>query len=130
MISDYLCGKRLAPLLKEIIPQSEKFGEIRLDAETRKELLKISSATIDRLLREDKKKLILKSRARTKSGTLLKNQIPIRTFSEWDELRPGFVEVDLVGHNSGDAHGEFAYTLNLTDVCTGWAEMEAIRNRA
>lgn len=130
MISDYLCGKRLAPLLKEIIPQLEKFREIKLDAKMRKKLLKISPATIDRVLRVDKKKLMLKSRARTKPGTLLKHQIPIRTFSEWDELRPGFAEIDLVGHDGGDAHGEFAYTLNLTDVYTGWAEMEAIRNRA
>lgn len=130
MISDYLCGKRLAPLLKEIIPQLEKFREIKLSAKMRKKLLKISPSTIDRLLREDKKKLMLKSRARTKPGTLLKHQIPIRTFSEWDELRPGFVEIDLVGHDGGDAYGEFAYTLNLTDVCTGWTEMEAIRNRA
>ncbi|HGJ67341.1 TPA: hypothetical protein ENS27_18420 [bacterium] len=127
MISDYLCGKRLYALLKEIIPKLEKFREIKLDAGTRDKLLKISPATIDRLLREDKKKLMLKSRARTKPGTLLKHQIPIRTFSEWDELRPGFVEIDLVGHDGGDAHGEFAYTLNLTDVYTGWAEMEAIR---
>ena len=130
MISDYLCGKRLAPLLKEIPPILEKFREIKLDAKTRKKLLKVSPATIDRLLRGDKKKLMLKSRARTKPGTLLKHQIPIRTFSEWDNMRPGFTEADLVGHDGGDAHGEFAYTLNLTDVCTGWEEMEAIRNRA
>lgn len=130
MISDYLCGKRLAPLLKEIVPTLEKFREIKLDAKIRKKLLKISPATIDRVLRDDKKKLMLKSRARTKPGTLLKHQIPIRSFSEWDELKPGFAEIDLVGHDGGDAHGEFAYTLNLTDVCTGWAEMEAIRNRA
>ncbi len=130
MISDCLCGKRLAPLLKEIIPILEKLREIKLDAKTRKKLLRISPATIDRLLRSDKRKLLLKSRARTKPGTLLKHQIPIRTFSEWDELRPGFVEADLVGHDGGDAHGEFAYTLHLTDVYTGWSEMQAIRNRA
>lgn len=130
MISDYLCGKRLSSFLKEVVPVLEKFGELRLNTRTRRKLLKISPATIDRLLRGDKKKLMLKSRARTKPGTLLKHQIPIRTFSEWNELRPGFTEVDLVGHDGGDAHGEFAYTLNLTDVCTGWAEMEAIRNRA
>jgi hypothetical protein len=63
MISDYLCGKRLAPLLKEILPILEKFKEIKLDAKTRKKLLKISPATIDRFLRSDKKKLLLKSRA-------------------------------------------------------------------
>jgi hypothetical protein len=130
IISDYLCGKRLSYFLKEVVPVLEKFGELRLNAQIRGKLLRISPATIDRILRGDKKKLMLKSRARTKPGTLLKHQIPIRTFSEWDDLRPGFAEVDLVGHDGGDAHGEFAYTLNLTDVCTGWAEMEAIRNRA
>lgn len=129
-ISDYLCGKRLAPLLKEIIPRLEKFKEIKLDAKTRRKLLRISPATIDRLLKKDKKRLSLKGRARTKPGTLLKHQIPIRTFSDWDEMRPGFTEVDLVGHDGGDAHGEFAYTLDLTDVCTSWTETEAVRNRA
>lgn len=128
--SEYLCGKRLLYFLKEVVPVLEKFGELRINAQIRGKLLRISPATIDRILRGDKKKLMLKSRARTKPGTLLKHQIPIRSFSEWDELRPGFAEVDLVGHDAGDAHGEFAYTLNLTDVCTGWAEMEAIRNRA
>jgi hypothetical protein len=130
IVSDYICCKRLAPFIREIVPVLEKFGELKLDANTRQKLLSISPATIDRLLMEDKKKHTLKCRARTKPGTLLKHQIPIRTFSEWDELRPGFVEVDLVGHDGGDGSGEFAYTLDLTDVCTGWTETEAVRNRA
>lgn len=106
LISDYLCGKRLAPFLKEIIPRLEKFKEIKLNAKTRRKLLRISPATIDRLLKADKKKQSLKGRAKTKPGTLLKHQIPIRTFSEWDEMKPGFGEVDLVGHDGGDARGE------------------------
>ncbi len=130
LISDYICGKRLAPLLKEIIPRLEKFKEIKLNAKTRKKLIKISPATIDRLLAADRKRQSLKGRARTKPGTLLKHQIPIRTFSEWNEMRPGFVEVDLVGHDGGDVGGEFAYTLDLTDVCTAWTETEAVKNRA
>jgi hypothetical protein len=130
LISDCICGKRLAPLLKEIIPRLEKFKEIKLDAQRRKKLLRISPATIDRLLAADRKKKSLKGRARTKPGTLLKHQIPIRTFSEWDEMSPGFVEVDLVGHDGGDAQGEFAYTLDLTDVYTSWTETKAVRNRA
>jgi len=130
LISDCICGKRLSPLLKEIIPRLEKFKEINLDTETKEKLFRISPATADRLLRADKKRQSLKGKARTKPGILLKSQIPIRTFSEWDDKRPGFVEVDLVGHDGGDASGEFAYTLNLTDVCTGWAEMQAVKNRA
>ena len=130
LISDCICGKRLAPVLKEIIPRLEKFKEIKLDMRTRKKLLRISPATIDRLLVADRKRQSLKGRARTKPGTLLNHQIPIRTFSEWDEKMPGFVEVDLVGHDGGDANGEFAHTLNLTDICTSWTETQGIRNKA
>ncbi len=129
-LSDHLCGKRLAPFIRETLPSLERFGEIRLDADSREKLMRISPATIDRLLRDEKKKYMLRSRARTKPGTLLKHQIPIRTFSDWDDLRPGFCEMDLVGHDGGDTGGEFAYTLHLTDVCTGWCEMQAVRNRA
>lgn len=130
MMADYLCGKRLAALLKELIPALERFGELSLEPETRTKLLQISPATLDRLLRADRKRLALKSKARTKPGTLLKHQIPVRTFSEWNDQRPGFVEVDLVGHDGGNAHGDFAQTLDLTDVATGWTETQAVPNKA
>jgi len=129
-VSDYLCGKRLTSFIRETLPVLEKFGELKLDAVTRKKLLKISPATIDRRLKQDKRKHTLKNRARTKPGTLLKHQIPIKTFSEWEDNRPGFVEIDLVGHDGGDTSGEFAYTLDLTDVHSGWTETEAVRNKA
>jgi len=106
-IMDCICGKRLAPVLKEIIAKLEMHKEIKLDRTTRGKLHKISAATIDRLLSEEKKKDNIKGRSHTKPGTLLKNQIPIRTFSEWDEKRPGFVEIDLVGHEGGDPRGDF-----------------------
>jgi hypothetical protein len=129
-IMDCICGKRLAPILKEIIYILERHKEIRLDRDTRKKLHKISSSTIDRLLAEERKKQNIKGRSHTKPGTLLKSQIPIRTFSEWDEKSPGFVEVDLVGHDGGDARGEFMQTLDVTDICTGWTETQAVRNKA
>ena len=66
----------------------------------------------------------------TKPGTLLKHQIPIRTFAEWDEAVPGFVEMDLVDHSGGSISGDFAHTLNVTDVRTGWTEMRAVPNKA
>lgn len=129
-IMDCICGKRLAPMLKTIIPILEKHHEIQLDEETRTKLLNISSATIDRLLKPERKKHTLKGRSHTKPGTLLKHQIPIRTFAQWDEKKPGFVEIDLVGHDGGDPSGEFAQTLNVTDIATGWTEDQAVKNKA
>lgn len=73
-------GKRLYPFLPEIILTLERFGEIKLDEETREKLLKISPATIDRMLSKEKKKIELKGRSTTKPGTLLKGQVPICTF--------------------------------------------------
>ena len=60
----------------------------------------------------------------------MRNQIPVRTFAQWDEQRPGFAEIDLVGHDGGDGSGEFIQTLDVTDVCTTWTETEAVRNKA
>ena len=130
VIMDCICGKRLAPILKEIVRVLVKNGELRVKSETREKLERISASTIDRLLSEEKRKLLLGSRSRTKPGTLLKSQIPIRTFSEWNDARPGFVEIDLVGHDGGDGTGDFAQTLDVTDVCTGWTETRAVRNKA
>jgi hypothetical protein len=129
-ILDCPCGKRLAPYLPIIVPHLERFDEIRLNPEQRERLLAISPATVDRLLAYVKREYQLKKRSHTKPGTLLKHQIPIRTFSEWDEDKPGFMEVDLVGHDGGSAAGEFCHTLDITDVCTGWTETRALQNRA
>src|SRR5438046_10224418 len=58
----------------------------------------------------------------TQAGPLLKDQIPIRTFEQWDESHPGFLETDLVGHHGRNTQGSFLYTLTLTDIATGWTE--------
>lgn len=129
-VCGYICGKRLAPYLKEIVPVLERYGEVALDEETRKKLLGMSAATADRLLAAEKKKLRLKGRCRTKPGSLLKSQIPVRTFAEWDEKKPGFLEVDLVSHDGGSTAGDYIQTLDVTDVHTGWTETEAVRNKA
>lgn len=129
-IMDLICGKRLAAALSEVVPILEKHGEIQLDAQTREKLLRISPSTIDRLLAPERRKLQLKGKSGTKPGTLLKHQIPIRTFSQWDESRPGFVELDLVGHDGGHAHDDYCQTLDVTDVHTCWTELEAVLNKA
>jgi len=90
-MTDYINAKRLAAALPEVIPKLEQFGEIRLSKIVREKLLQISPATIDRLLKPEREKHTLKKHVcHTKPGTLLKSQIPIRTFSDWDDAQPGF----------------------------------------
>ena len=129
-ILDYICGKRLVAVLGETLERLERFGEISCDAETREKLNRISAATIDRLLAGERKKYQLRGRSGTRPGSLLKKQIPMRTFSEWDERKPGFVEIDLVGHDGGQASGEYLQTLDVTDVCSGWTEVQTVKNKA
>lgn len=128
--ADYICSKRLAPYLEEYITVLEKFKEIKLPHEVREKLLTISPATIDRLLAPVRKKQQLKGRSTTRPGSLLKKNIPIRTYSEWDDRRPGFFEVDLVSHDGGQSRGDFIQSLNFTDIATGWDEMVAVKNKA
>jgi len=130
VILDLICGKRLKTALPEVIPKLERWGELKVSAEVRKKLLKMSASTIDRVLTSERKKMELKSRSGTKPGTLLKHQVPIRTFCEWDESKPGFMEVDLVSHGGGDERGDFCQTLSATDVSSAWTETEAVRNKA
>src|SRR3989442_5905505 len=130
LILDFICGKRLVAIMPEVLKRLEYFGEFKCDARTREKLLKISAATIDRLLSAERPKHQLRGRARTKPGTLLKKQIPLRTFSEWNEQRPGFVEIDLVAHDGGLAAGEDLYTLDMTDAYSGWTEVQAVLNKA
>lgn len=129
-ILDFLSGKRLAPFLPEIVPILERHGEISVDDDVRAKLMTISASTIDRALKADRQKFALKGRSGTKPGSLLKSQIPIRTFSEWDDARPGFIEIDLVEHNGGNPRGEFACTLDAVDIATRWTETRAVRNKA
>lgn len=129
-IMDFICGKRLAAILPEVIPILEKHGEIVLNGEVRKKLLAISATSIDRLLAGERRKWALRGRSGTKPGTLLKHQIPIRTFTEWNENKAGFVEIDLVGHDGGNSSGDFCQTLDVTDVASTWTETEAVINKA
>jgi hypothetical protein len=123
-------GKRLAPFMSEFVEALERHGELHLNAGVRERLCGMSAATIDRALAPERKRLKIRGRHGTKPGTLLRQQIPIRTFADWDDARPGFCEVDTVGHEGGIASGEFCVTLTLTDVASGWTEMRAVANKA
>jgi hypothetical protein len=128
-IYGHLCSKRLQPFLPEALRVLERCQEIELSEETKELLLKISSASIDRCLRS----IRLQTRhglSTTKPGSLLKTLIPVRTFTEWDEERPGFLEIDLVAHCGNTTEGQFLCTLTCTDLCTGWTDVTAVLHRS
>jgi hypothetical protein len=127
---DYMCGKRLAVLIRLNIELLTHQAELGIDEEVQQKLIRISPATIDRILTPERKRLSLKGRNHTRPGMLLKHQIPIRTFFDWDERKPGFFELDTVSHDGGRSCGEFCFTLDVTDVYSGWVELRALRNRA
>ena len=127
---DGVCGKRLVAALPEMVAVMERCCELTVSREVRDKLLAISASTIDRMLAPDRARLSLSGRPGTKPGTLLKHQIPVKTFADWDDAAPGFVEIDLVGHDGGVCRGEYCQTLDITDVATGWTETRAVRNKA
>ncbi len=116
-----ICAKRLIPFLPTLLEALERHEHLHLTEECRSQLLSMSAATADRLLRSQRT-LGLRGLSTTRAGTLLKQQIPIRTFEEWNETRPGFLEADLVAHCGTDIEGGYLYTLTLTDIATGWTE--------
>ncbi len=123
-------GKRLAPMLEDLVPMMRRDGEIDLTDDEAGLLVAMSAATIDRRLQGAKVLAAFSGRSHTKPGSLLKSQIPIRTWSEWDDASPGFVEIDLVGHEGGNSFGEFCFTLTMTDVATGWTVNRSVANKA
>lgn len=127
---DYMCGKRLVVLLRMNIELLCEEQEYAISGEVKGKLVSISASTIDRLLARERKKMQVKGRSTTRAGTLLKHQIPIRVFFDWDERKPGFFELDRVAHDGGSSQGEYCLTLDATDVYSGWVELRALRNQA
>ena len=121
-------GKIMAPFMPALVPLLRAEGEIDLTDAQADQLSGISAATIDRMLAEERRRMTLRGRSRTKPGSLLKDQIPIRTFADWNEATPGFVEIDLVAHDGGIASGEYCYTLTMTDIATGWTLNRSVPN--
>ncbi|KZM74570.1 integrase [Nocardia terpenica] len=123
-------GKRLAPVLGELVMTLRRFGELEIGDGAADLLAGMSAATIDRRLAPERKRRELKGRSHTKPGSLLKSQIPVRTWADWDDAVPGFVEIDLVGHDGGNVLGQHAFTLTVTDIATGWTENRSVANKA
>jgi hypothetical protein len=129
-VMDAPCGKLLAPMLPAMIDRLRACGELDIDDDLAARAGRVSAATIDRRFAADRARLAMRGRSGTKPGSLLKNQIPIRTWADWADDRPGFVEIDLVGHEGGDPSGDFCQTLTVTDIATGWTETRAVQNKA
>jgi hypothetical protein len=123
-------GKRLAPVLGETVAVLRRFSELDIDEDTATLLAGMSAATIDRRLAPERKKYLPRGRSCTKPATLLKTQIPVRTWADWDDAVPGFVEIDLVSHDDGNPAGEHAWTLTVTDIATGWTENRSVPTKA
>jgi hypothetical protein len=124
-----ICSKRLVPFLPEFLGALERFGHLNLDPEIRTLLLSISPATVDRLLFPERHPGD-RTRGVTRPGSLLKKQIRVRTFADWNEVAPGFFEADLVAHCGESMRGAFLNTLVLTDIATGWTECVALLRRS
>ena len=128
---DGACSKRLRSAMDVELPRLYDRGSVPISAECYELLMKVSPSTIDRLL-AGRRVQGRKVRGFTKPGTLLKDRIPIRTWADWSEDRPGFCEMDLVDHGGGRiVRGvDHAWTLSFTDVKTGWTECVAVPNKA
>lgn len=126
---DYPCGVRLKPMLAPTIESMARFKEISVSEEVLEKLDKISAKTLDRrLAREREVRHLDKRRGTTRHGTLLKSSIPIR-ITNWDTNELGFMEMDTVAHNGGDPSGEFIYSLDMTEIYSGWSEQYAVMGK-
>jgi hypothetical protein len=124
-----ICSKRLHPFLPEIVTILERHKELILSPDIKTLLLSMSRATIDRCLKKARFNEPRHGISTTKPGTLLKKAIPVRTFTPWEDERPGFLEIDLVAHCGTSAEGQFLYTLTSNDIATGWTDTRAIPNK-
>jgi len=128
-ILDYPCGARLKPMLPEMVNKLVECGELTVSEEMKQKLMRVCASTINAKLKRSRQQIRRRIQGTTKPGKLLKSQIPIRT-SSWEESHPGFCELDTVAHCGSSAAGEFANTLDITDILTGWTEQEVCLGKA
>ncbi len=119
--ADRICGKRLKAVLPDLVTSLEQHGHLGLDPTVRQRLLTASAATLDRLLASVRS--TASGRKKRKRATKPSQQIPVRTFADWNEPVPGFLEIDFVSHGGSSMQGVFLWSLVATDVCSGWTEM-------
>ena len=128
--SDRVCGKRLKALLPTLVPALERHGHVTLDPRVREQLMAVSAATIDRRLASARAVTAGQRRRRRSGGDSVRGRVPVRTFGDWQDPAPGFVEADLVAHCGSSMAGSFVWTLVLTDIASGWTECVPLLVRA
>ena len=125
VLTNLACSERLKAAIPLWLPHYRLHRNNHLTEEDVKLLLEISPSTIKRLLRRNRPKYKKLGLSTTKPGSLLKKQVPIKV-NQWDETKPGFIEADTVAHCGSSVSGQFAYTLNVVDIATGWTEQRAL----
>ena len=125
-VSDHLCSKRLAPFLSDLVAALERHGEVALDDAVRAQVVHLSPATIDRLLRSERLRLGQRPATQGAAAASLRSQIPLRTFGDWVGVRPGAAQADLVMHCGETTDGFYLATLDVVDVATGWTDCDVI----
>lgn len=129
-LSDRLCSKRLKQMVPLLLPAAIRHGVIEATEELSALLLAISPATMDRLLAEDRLAASAGRRRRAGMSSAIRRDVPIRTFNDWGDPEPGFVEADFVAHGGTSMAGSFVQTLVLTDIATGWTECIPVITRS
>lgn len=126
---DNVCAERMHPQLGEMTNKLIECGELKVKSEVEMKIKAVSLGTLKVLLKNIRIRKINRIGGTTKPGSLLKNQIPFRV-GLWDEEKIGFSEIDLVAHCGNSLSGEFVFTLNTTDIKTGWFEAEAVLGKS
>ena len=122
----YIGPQRLHPFVPELLDRLTQYGELAVAPAVDKLLRQASPATLGRLLAPARATRPPRGQATTRVGTWLKAQIPIRTFTEWDDAQPGFLEVDLVSHCGSSTEGFYLCTLCAVDIATSWVELDVV----
>lgn len=128
-VSDGVCSKRLKPMIPTLLPALVRHGRIADDPALRDQLLAVSPATIDRLLASARHTAAKGRRRSAGHSSAVRRSVPIRTFGDWNDPPPGYIEADFVAHCGSQLSGSFVQTLVLTDIASGWTECIPVLTR-
>jgi transposase InsO family protein len=117
---------RLQPFVAELLDRLLVWGELIVSPQVEKLLRQISRPTLARVLAPARAQYPVRGATITHPSHLLRQEIPVRTFTEWDDARPGFVEIDLVAHCGTSTRGFYLCTLCAVDITTAWIELDAV----
>lgn len=127
--SNYLCAERLQPYIPEFLSVLEKCREIHISKVQKQMLLRVSRSTIGRLLSPVRREMFGKGKSTTRPGTLLKHQIPIQTYTPWDNQTPGFEEIDFVALCGESLRGDYVNILDAVDISVCWSELQGLMGK-